>query len=314
MTDLREALNHWKCAGCGGSGKYQQDAKGRARAEARGKIPDPKFQPDPVTCKVCNGDGLNPIASAALREPLGDARGELLFGDLVECHSSSLDNPTRYGYFVRRGVRTGALNPGAYVELTDGRGKFWTRPMDGSIEKIGAMDLRPAPVPQCEAEPDAQDAIKPHLHVPDLETMGDCRVCGHPRKSPWHIATPPSRSDAESAQAMEYARRLNDIAVNCEIAAFEGDASDLRRIAEWLAAIVPPPSEAGREKLAKALCCPGGCVRDVDCVALTKRELSPHREDQIDAILALSPDPGTVAVASAKPVIDPNDPNNESPN
>jgi hypothetical protein len=52
-----------------------------------------------------------------------------------------------------------------------------------------------------------------------------------------------------ASQAMEYARRLNDIALNCEIAAFEGegDASDLRRIAEWLAALVPPPSEAGRE-------------------------------------------------------------------
>jgi hypothetical protein len=54
----------------------------------------------------------------------------------------------------------------------------------------------------------------------------------------------PARRDAEIAQAMEYARRLNDIAVNCEIAAFEGDASDLRRIAEWLAT-PPSRSDAG---------------------------------------------------------------------
>lgn len=63
---LRAALAQWKCPGCGGSGKYQQDAKGRARAEERGKATDPKYQPDPVTCKVCQGGGLHPIASAAL--------------------------------------------------------------------------------------------------------------------------------------------------------------------------------------------------------------------------------------------------------
>lgn len=66
VEEARTALMQWKCAGCGGSGKYQQDAKGRARAEARGRKPDPKYQPEAVTCKVCKGDGLNPIASAAL--------------------------------------------------------------------------------------------------------------------------------------------------------------------------------------------------------------------------------------------------------
>lgn len=72
LGKLAEALQQWKCAGCGGTGRYQQDAKGRARAEARGKSPDPRYQPDSVTCKVCNGGGLNPIASAALEiEPIG---------------------------------------------------------------------------------------------------------------------------------------------------------------------------------------------------------------------------------------------------
>jgi hypothetical protein len=96
--------------------------------------------------------------------------------------------------------------------------------------------LRPAPVPQCEAEPGAYLADGTKIKPRQLHPFYD-------------DATPLSRLDAGSAQAMEYARRLNDIALNCEIAAFEGegDASDLRRIAEWLAALVPPPSEAGRE-------------------------------------------------------------------
>ena len=63
---LANALRQWKCPGCDGSGKYQQNARGRARTEAQGKTPDQKFEPDPVTCRVCNGDGLNPVASAAL--------------------------------------------------------------------------------------------------------------------------------------------------------------------------------------------------------------------------------------------------------
>lgn len=71
-----EALEQWKCPACGGGGKYQQDARGRAKVEARGDIPDPKFQPDPVTCKVCKGDGLHPIASAALSATAVTTEGE----------------------------------------------------------------------------------------------------------------------------------------------------------------------------------------------------------------------------------------------
>lgn len=62
------ALRQWKCPGCGGVGQYQQNAKGRARDEARGRKVDLKFTPDPVVCKVCNGDGLNPIASHAINQ------------------------------------------------------------------------------------------------------------------------------------------------------------------------------------------------------------------------------------------------------
>lgn len=47
------------------------------------------------------------------------------FGDLIENSAATGSNPTRYGFFVRRAVRNGRMNPGAYVELTDGAGSFW---------------------------------------------------------------------------------------------------------------------------------------------------------------------------------------------
>ena len=33
---------------------------------------------------------------------------------------------------------------------------------------------------------DAQQ-IKPHLYFPDYQAMGDCRICGHDAKKPWHL-------------------------------------------------------------------------------------------------------------------------------
>lgn len=65
---MHAALLQWKCGSCGGSGVYQQNASGRARSEAQGREINPRYEPEPVTCKVCNGDGLNPIASVALAE------------------------------------------------------------------------------------------------------------------------------------------------------------------------------------------------------------------------------------------------------
>lgn len=51
-----------------------------------------------------------------------------------------------------------------------------------------------APVVEClkaalAYEPDAE--IKPHIYMPDLQAMGDCRVCGHEQNSPYHV--PPLR-------------------------------------------------------------------------------------------------------------------------
>lgn len=63
---LLTALRQWKCPGCGGTGRYEQNIAGRRRAEAHGRAPDPAFSPGPVICKVCGGDGLHPIASEAI--------------------------------------------------------------------------------------------------------------------------------------------------------------------------------------------------------------------------------------------------------
>lgn len=49
----------------------------------------------------------------------------LSFGDVVENGWASSSNPIKRGYFVRRGFRRGRVNPGPWVEITDGCGKFW---------------------------------------------------------------------------------------------------------------------------------------------------------------------------------------------
>lgn len=50
------------------------------------------------------------------------------FGDLISNGFASDDNPTKTGFFVRTVRRTGRLNPGMHVELTNGKGKMWQTP------------------------------------------------------------------------------------------------------------------------------------------------------------------------------------------
>ena len=50
----------------------------------------------------------------------------LRFGDPVVNTSASDDNPQKRGFFVRRIHRSGRMNPGTFIEVTDKRGKFWT--------------------------------------------------------------------------------------------------------------------------------------------------------------------------------------------
>lgn len=62
------------------------------------------------------------------------------FGDIIENGWASLENPTRCGYFVREGRRTGKMNAGRYFEVTDGRGKFWELPL-GRDHKISVRPV-----------------------------------------------------------------------------------------------------------------------------------------------------------------------------
>lgn len=67
------ALRQWRCTACGGKGTYHHNAKGTAKAIASNKKLDPKYNPLPVPCKICQGNGLNPIATKALADLAGVA-------------------------------------------------------------------------------------------------------------------------------------------------------------------------------------------------------------------------------------------------
>jgi hypothetical protein len=73
------------------------------------------------------------------------------FGDLIVNGWASESNPTRVGYFVREGRRTGRMNPGRYFEVTDGNGKFWELPLD-SDHKISVREAVSAEMQGAEAE------------------------------------------------------------------------------------------------------------------------------------------------------------------
>jgi len=65
------------------------------------------------------------------------------FGDLVENGWASEENPTRRGFFVREGKRTGRMNAGTYWEITDGKGKFWECPLGADHKLTWAPTARP---------------------------------------------------------------------------------------------------------------------------------------------------------------------------
>jgi hypothetical protein len=50
---------------------------------------------------------------------------EYKFGDRVESIAASERNPNKYGFFVRRGYNSAVVNRGSFIEITDGKGKFW---------------------------------------------------------------------------------------------------------------------------------------------------------------------------------------------
>lgn len=55
------------------------------------------------------------------------------FGDLIENHYASADNPRRRGIFVKK-------NSKGHFEMTDGRGSFWLSASDNEkLVKIGSV-------------------------------------------------------------------------------------------------------------------------------------------------------------------------------
>ncbi len=72
------------------------------------------------------------------------------FGDIVENGWASDANPTKRGYFVRKGTTPrGQLNSGPWIELTDGKGKFWRLPVDSKSKSylLVKSPLWPIPTP-----------------------------------------------------------------------------------------------------------------------------------------------------------------------
>jgi len=55
----------------------------------------------------------------------------LRFGEtVIENPWASDDNPQKRGVYVRTHHKRGRLNPGIWVELTDGEGHFWQIPIE----------------------------------------------------------------------------------------------------------------------------------------------------------------------------------------
>lgn len=68
---------------------------------------------------------------------------KLNFLDIIENGYASENNPTRVGYVIRVEKRTGKLNPGEHVELTDGKGRFWELSLSNDKIRILGDDLWP---------------------------------------------------------------------------------------------------------------------------------------------------------------------------
>lgn len=64
---------------------------------------------------------------------MASEKREPAFGEWMRGIHASVDNPIRDGMYVKTIVRTGRLNPGKFYELTDGKGRFWQFPAEGTV-------------------------------------------------------------------------------------------------------------------------------------------------------------------------------------
>lgn len=58
------------------------------------------------------------------------------FGEPIVNAFASDDNPHKRGIFVRKFKRRGRLNSGTFIEMTDGKGEFWTVDADAVVGVI----------------------------------------------------------------------------------------------------------------------------------------------------------------------------------
>ena len=52
-------------------------------------------------------------------------RTAIPIGAIVENGWASISNPTRVGIVIEHGERKGKMNPGPWMRLTDGKGRYW---------------------------------------------------------------------------------------------------------------------------------------------------------------------------------------------
>ncbi|MGG3452539.1 hypothetical protein, partial [Paenibacillus rhizolycopersici] len=63
------------------------------------------------------------------------------FGDLIENHYASEDNPRRKGIFIKK-------NSKGHFEMTDGKGSFWLSAADNDrLVQIGSVLVVSDPIP-----------------------------------------------------------------------------------------------------------------------------------------------------------------------
>ena len=83
------------------------------------------------------GERMNEVNEASPVNKVSDVERVVMrkpvFGEWMRGIYASERNPHRDGMYVRTIRRTGRMNPGAFYELTDGKGAFWQYPKDSAV-------------------------------------------------------------------------------------------------------------------------------------------------------------------------------------
>lgn len=174
-----------------------------------------------------------------ITEPLSAQERDLIVAALRTA-SAEPDGDETYEIGVRDGYEKAIQT---LDMLTGGDGEFVGSTVPGRTVDVPVMQARiversTSGIAAASAEPVAND----QANCPECQANGLCARHAYIAKHGAPSATHPA-PDAAPAQAIEYARRLNDIAVTCELHGEAGDASDLRRVVQYLAAVPAPDAE-----------------------------------------------------------------------